>query len=147
MSNALLSISEEIGQRQLSDALRLQRGSLQRILSGEAQKMDVMTLLKVSQFLNVDVRELLENFVSQADEPALKDLELAKMAGFITRNFDIPRLKKLGFLDDTKDYNSIAQRITSFFGYSSIYELHRWTAFHFLAVLVHAPQTRCTIFG
>ena len=111
-----------LSQRQLSNALSLVRRSLQRILKREAQSVDLRTFIKIQQFLGIPAEELLNNYISGLEPEDLKEIELAKKAGFIARNFDLEGLRKAGFLESDKDFSAIDSRIKKYFGYESVIE-------------------------
>lgn len=111
-----------LSQRQLSDALSIGRRSLQRILNGEAEKVDVRTFVKLRFFLATSFDDLAELFISGLDSEELRELHRAKKAGYIARTFDLEGLKRAGFLDSTTDFQAIEERIQKFFGYDSVLE-------------------------
>lgn len=116
--------AEKLGlsQRQLADALNIERRSLQRILNGEAQKVDVLTFLKLRHFLDLDAKDLLDIYTAGLEPDGLRELRRAQVAGFIVRNFDVDGLKKANFISSVTDFEAIEARITSFFGFDSIFE-------------------------
>lgn len=111
-----------LSQRQLSQALSVNRRTVQRILSREAQKIDLDTFQKIQQFLDVSPEELLNMYNANLEPSELRELERAKKAGYISRNFDLGKLKKEGFVSTDRDFDTIEERIKQFFELSSIYE-------------------------
>ncbi len=111
-----------LSQRQLSQALSVNRRTVQRILSREAQKIDLDTFQKIQQFLDVSPEELLNMYNAKLEPAELRELELAKKAGYISRNFDLEKLKKEGFVTSDRDFDTIEERIKRFFDLSSVYE-------------------------
>jgi Zn-dependent peptidase ImmA (M78 family)/transcriptional regulator with XRE-family HTH domain len=111
-----------ISKNQFCKALGIETKTLRRILSGEQQKIDVITLLKISQFLGIDYRELSQLYVSDLEVEAIRGMEAARKAGYIIRTFDLDGLKKCGFLKDTQDFGYIEHRILSFYGLKSIFD-------------------------
>lgn len=118
-----------VSQRQVSDALGIQRRSLQRLLEGEAQKIDLLTVLKISQFLNISINEISQLYVSGLSSHSIGDLERARKAGFIMRHFDLDVLKKIGFISDTTDFEAIEKRIKDFFKLNSVEEYENEVAY------------------
>ena len=110
-----------VSQRQFCDAIGVGRRSVQRILDGEAQKVDGFLLYNVAQFFGVSSDELIRRAV-MADAARLKQANTAKRYGFIARNFDLRLLKKIGFISSTSDWPSIEERIVEFFGYASVFD-------------------------
>lgn len=115
---AKLTVSE----RQFSEAVGIQRKSLQRILGGEAKKVDVLTILKLSELLDIDLKNLIQVYVSGLPVESIGELERAKKAGFILRNFDVDGLKKEGVISSTTDFDHIESKIKYYFSIDSIFE-------------------------
>ena len=112
----------QISQRQFCDSISIQRRSLQRLLEGEAQKVDAITLLKISQFFDVDIKELVGIFLTGASKEEKTLLEKSKINGYLIRNFDLKSLKSMGFIKDINDLDKASERICSFFNISNIYQ-------------------------
>jgi transcriptional regulator with XRE-family HTH domain/Zn-dependent peptidase ImmA (M78 family) len=120
----LKNAKEKLGlsQRQLAQALSVNRRTIQRILSREAQKIDLGTFQKIQQFLGVSPDELLDRYNASLESDSLRELEQAKKAGYISREFDLGKLKKEGFISSDRDFDTIEERVTKFFDLSSVYE-------------------------
>jgi HTH-type transcriptional regulator/antitoxin HigA len=114
-----------LSQRLSSDVLGIERKTLQRILSQEHQKIDILTLLKIGYFLNISIDELIKISVASMTVEEIKELEQAKKSTFILENFDLEGLKKIGFIQDKFNFEEIEQKILSFFGITSIYDYQR----------------------
>jgi HTH-type transcriptional regulator / antitoxin HigA len=112
----------DISQRQLSTAINISRGSLQRIMNEEADSIDVLDLLKVSNFFNIDLSDLIKIHVANAETDEIKKLESARRNGYIINNFDLKTLKSIGFINSQTDFDEIEKRIKKFFGYNSVFE-------------------------
>lgn len=96
--------------------------TLNRILSGEAQKVDLITLIILGQFLGVDYKELAQLYVGELEQDGVRKLQVARKAGFILKHFDIKSLKKIGFIPDEKNFDEIERRIIRFFRYETLFE-------------------------
>lgn len=127
-STTLVDLLEEqckkhgVSQRQLSQIIGIQRKSLQRILEGEAQKVDVLTLLKINQFLGLDLNEVIKLYISGISSESVNELESSRKSAYIVKHFDLEGLKKSGFIKSLIDFDEIEQRILAFFGLENIYE-------------------------
>lgn len=111
-----------LSERQLSDVLGITRPKLSRLLNGEVQKADIVSFLKLQEFLNKPLHELIDSFVASLDQEAISDLERTRKAIFIAENFDIAGLRRVGFLDSGFDIEAIEQRIKKFFGFNNLYQ-------------------------
>ncbi len=115
-----------ISQRSMSsEVLSIERKTLQRILSNEHQKLDILTLLKVGYFLNTDIEELIKICVASMTPEELKELEQARKSTFILENFDLEGLKKMGFITDKLNFLETENKILEFFELETIYEYQR----------------------
>lgn len=112
----------ELSQRQLAQALSVNRRTVQRILKREAQKIDLDTFQKIQQFLDISPSELLDTYNASLESEDLRELERAKKAGYISRTFNLDKLKREGFISSDRDFDEIENRVEQFFGLNSIYE-------------------------
>lgn len=124
LKEALEAKREELGitsNLQLSKILGIDRSTLSRIIEGKNEKIDLFALLKINQFLGVGLEELSKIYVASLKPEEIEELEDARKANYIIRNFDLQGLKKVGFITDPYDIKSVEKRIVNFFGLSSIY--------------------------
>lgn len=111
-----------ISQRQFSSIVGIERKSMKRILDGEAKKVDIISLLKLSQFLGKEINELIGIYIYSLNSESLADIERTKKATFIIEHFDLSVLKKAGFFENTSDFEYIEQRVKDYFDLESIFE-------------------------
>lgn len=111
-----------ISQRQLSDLLNIQRRSLQRIIEGEAQKLDIITLLKIAHFFGMDIKEVIGIYMTKVSNEDKKAVEQARISGYIIKKFDVKTLTNMGFFSSSKDFEAIEERICKFFNITSIFQ-------------------------
>jgi HTH-type transcriptional regulator / antitoxin HigA len=112
----------DLSERQLSSILDIERPSLKRLMDGEAQKVDLLTALKLIQFLGLEVDEFIKMYVSTLSKESIGGLEKVRKANYLVENFDLKTLKKLGFIQSTSDYDEIERKIINQFGLQSIFE-------------------------
>ncbi|CAA0182882.1 helix-turn-helix domain-containing protein [Tenacibaculum maritimum] len=115
---------QELGitQSRAEAMLGIEKKSLNSILNKEAKRVDIITIIKLAQFLNLPVDDFVKVYLQELPSEQIGDLERAKRNNFIVQNFDLPQLHKSKFISSKTDYDSIENRITSFFGLESIYE-------------------------
>lgn len=121
-----------------SEVLSMTRSSYERLVTGALQKLDVLTALKLAHFLDVSIEHVMK-LVAASVMPAedYKTVEHVKEASFIVKNFDVVRLRKLGFIESL-DFGHIRDRIVAYFGLNSLYEYGTEAA----AVLFSLSNTR-----
>jgi HTH-type transcriptional regulator/antitoxin HigA len=117
-----------VSERQFSEAVGVQRKSLQRLLGGEAKKIDVLTVLKLGELLDINLKDIIQVYVSGLPVESVGELERAKKAGFILRNFDVDGLKKEGVINSTSDFDHIEEKIKHYFSLESIFQYNGLTA-------------------
>lgn len=111
-----------VSQRQLCTAIGMQRKTYQRILEGEAKKVDLLTILAVAQFLDIGTKDLVEIFLAGSSPKEVAKISRAGRAGFILKNFDLESLRRKRFIRTITDLDHIEDRIKQFFNLDSIYQ-------------------------
>lgn len=106
----------------LCKAIRIDNKSLSRILNGEAQKVDVVTILKLGDFMGIDYKDFVQHYIAEIKSEEIHKIESARKAGFILRNFDLDSLKNIGFIKSKSDFEMIEKRVLQFFGFDSMLE-------------------------
>jgi HTH-type transcriptional regulator/antitoxin HigA len=111
-----------ITKSQAYDALGMDKKSIEPILQNDAKQVDTIKLIKIGDFLNLGIEKTIKIYLDQSTQAKVEELEKTKKAKFIFENFDLVGLKKLGFIKDIKNLDSIEDRIVKFFGLNDIYE-------------------------
>ncbi len=106
-----------------ANLLEIESRTLNGILDGTLQRVDISNLVKVSNFLQISLQEIFILF-SQSLEKNFPQLSksTSKSILFINQNFDVAALKKVGFIDSVSDYEQIEKKIVDFFGLRNIFE-------------------------
>ncbi len=112
----------DLSERQLSAILGIERPSLKRLKAGETQKVDLLTALKLIQFLGLEVDEFIKLYVSTLPKDSIGSLERVRKANYLVEHFDLKTLKKIGFIDSVTEYEEIEKKIITQFNLSSIFE-------------------------
>lgn len=107
---------------QVAKLLGIDRNSLTPIIKGTAKQPSVMNLLKVGEFLELDVSTMMSNFLQKKPKEEMKELENARKASFIAANFNLVRLKEVGFFMRIDDLNYIEQRLCTYFNIDTIFD-------------------------
>lgn len=106
--------------------LDVETKTLDSLLSGESKKIDFLTILKLSQFLEIPHTQIVDKYFNLISTTHKADLSVSKKRSFIVNNFNLPALKKIGFIDTITDFDHIEKRILTFFGYKDIYEYSKY---------------------
>jgi Zn-dependent peptidase ImmA (M78 family) len=91
----------------------------------DAQRVDVINLIKIGSFLELDVDETLKIFAANLPTAQIREIEKARSFNFIVKNFDITALKSVKILESVRDFVDIENRLKIFFGIESIYDYER----------------------
>ena len=105
---------------QAESLLGLQKRTLDGIIDNSAKRVDVVSLLKLGQFLGLDVSALMKAFVNGIPVDVTKDLSDARKNSFIISNFDLKNLFKIGFIKSKNEFANIENRIKTFFSIDNI---------------------------
>lgn len=111
-----------ITQSRAEDILSIEKKSLNSILNNDAKRVDIVTILKLSQFLNIEVDNIVKLYLHEIPSNKIGEIEQTRKSSYIVENFDLPQLAKQGLISSKTDYIEIEKRLLRFFGYSSIFD-------------------------
>ena len=112
---------------QAKELLDIERKSLYSILTGESKQPNLINVLKIAEFLEIDFNSIIRVIVSNQSSNNIAKLETANKASFISRRYDLDRLYKEKFLKTKSEINLISDRLVSFFGFDNLFELEDFT--------------------
>jgi HTH-type transcriptional regulator/antitoxin HigA len=102
--------------------LGIEKKTLNKILSSEAKRIDIITMIKLAQFLNLSVDGFIKFLLKELPTEQIGEIEKTKKAHYIIQNFDLSTLLKAKFIESKSDYSAIESKVLSFFGLSNLYE-------------------------
>jgi HTH-type transcriptional regulator/antitoxin HigA len=105
--------------------LGIDRKSLKPIIEGTAKQVDMIKLIKISEFLNINLNEMLSSFFKDMEKDEISELEKVRKVSFVLKHFDLLKLKEIGFISKIDDIDYIENRLCTFFSLSNIYEYDR----------------------
>lgn len=103
----------------------LQRRSLDGILKKTSKQTDIINLLKLGEFLDLSLRELLILHFNNRPSDEIKELQTSMELTHINKYFDLKILSSLGFIEKDSSLEDLKDRICSFFGIDSIYDYEK----------------------
>ena len=123
-------VSIDITKHQALKILGIDHKTLDSILTGDSKKVDFVTILKLSDFLEIPHEEIVNKYFNLVRDTHNESISLAKKRSFLANHFNLPSLKKIGFIESINDFEHIENRINTFFGYDNIFEhdKHKITA-------------------
>jgi len=111
-----------ITQSRAEAILGIEKKTLNKILQNDAKRVDIITCLKLAQFLNLSIDKFVKVYVTELSNEQIGQLEQTRKANFIIQNFDLSQLYKLNFIKSKSDYAEIENRILSFFNLKNIFD-------------------------
>ena len=99
--------------------------SLDGIITGEQKMIDYTQLVKLSNFLGVQLDEVVNLYLEKVQEvhaSDLNDVVSGELVKFINEKFDLAELRKVGLIKTLTDYTEINNSICNYFGLRSIFE-------------------------
>ncbi|AFU68578.1 plasmid maintenance system antidote protein [Psychroflexus torquis ATCC 700755] len=121
----LLFISSD---RQLSSLIGINKDTMSRIINGDSKKVDLISIIKISNFLDLNIEDTVKVYVSSLEPEYISEIEDNRKANYIVRNFDLEGLKKMGFIKSKTDFKLIEKRIISYFKIPSIFDYTTYVA-------------------
>lgn len=103
----------------------IQRRSLDGILNGNSKQTDIINLIKLSEFLELDFEELLVQYFKQRPIEEIKELQDSMDITFINKQFDLKTLISLDFISKDTSIGELKDRICNFFQLESIYHYEK----------------------
>ena len=103
----------------------MERKSLDAILDKTSKQTDIIKLMKLAEFLEMDLNDLLVIHFKDRPREEIKDLQSSMEITFINKFFDIKTLTSLGFIQKNNTLEALKSRICNFFCIDAIYEYDR----------------------
>lgn len=102
--------------------LNIDKDTLNDLITGTAKQPNLINVLKLSEFLEINLKEIVSTILRNQTPENIGAIERAKKASFIAKNFDLKKLNKLGFFNDTENIEEVTNRILRFFGYNTVFD-------------------------
>lgn len=103
----------------------IERKSLDAILDKTSKQTDIIKLMKLAEFLEIDLNDLLVIHFKDRPVEEIKDLQSSMEITFINKFFDIKTLTSLGFIKKNDTLDVLKSRICNFFDIDNIFEYDR----------------------
>lgn len=99
--------------------------TLDGILSGEQKMLDYIQLVKLSNFIGIQLEQVVKLYVEKLQEvhPLVTDVaKSGEVVSFINEKFNLAELRKVGLIKSLTNYDEIANSICNYFGLNSIFD-------------------------
>lgn len=129
--------------RQAASVLGLSEGAYRAIKNGDTKSFTAAGLYRLAGFLERDVDVVVRALAFQHMTPEEgRDLDRARERRFIAQHFDLEGLYKLGFITTRSNFDTIRDRIVSFFRLESIFDYDRLHAPSMLSRFKRSPSEK-----
>lgn len=99
--------------------------TMEGILQGSQKQVDVLNLVKLANFLQKPLEEVISLFVRNIEKRFPVEGINVDEVQFIKENFNLAVLKSAGFIDSISDFSEIKKRLLARLGLKSIFEYKR----------------------
>lgn len=110
----------DLSKTKVISLLGIDKATFEDIINGNAKQPTLINVIKIAEFLGVDHNEIIKAVIAGQNADNIGSIEKARNATFIAKNFDIKRLGKADFFENTDDPDYLMDRLLTFFGYESI---------------------------
>lgn len=111
-----------ISKNQALNIMKIETKSFDSFMQGTSTKIDFLTIVKMSAFLELTPSVFMDKFVLKVFDENKILIEKTKIRNHIVKHFDLDTLRKLGFIDTVNNFDLIEKKILDFFGYSNIFQ-------------------------
>jgi HTH-type transcriptional regulator/antitoxin HigA len=110
----------DLSKTKVINLLNIDKNTFDDIINGTSKQPNLFNVIKIVRFLDLDINEALPAILKNQTRENIASFKKAENASFIAKNFDIKKLTKIGFFEETDDVNYLTARILSFFGFTTI---------------------------
>jgi Zn-dependent peptidase ImmA (M78 family)/transcriptional regulator with XRE-family HTH domain len=114
-----------INQTQALEVMQIESRALNSILNGSSSRIDMMSIIKLSKFLEIPEVDAVNLFLDILYRPDSEDIGTLEKRNYILKNFNITELKHEKIIDTVADFDHIETRILEVFNYNSIFDYRR----------------------
>ncbi|MBC7553882.1 MAG: helix-turn-helix transcriptional regulator, partial [Taibaiella sp.] len=112
----------DLSKTKVISLLDIDKNTFNDIINGNAKQPTLINVIKIAEFLEVDHNKIINTIISNQNSENIGSIEKARNASFIAKNFDIKKLTKIGFFQESDGIDFLINRVLGFFDYNSIYE-------------------------
>lgn len=102
--------------------LNIDKDVFAEILDGTAKQPNLIHIVKVAEFLDIDVQEFIKMLLKNQSPENIASIDRARKLKFLMKSFDVKALTKRGFFDQGDDIDQLVGKVLNYFGFDSISE-------------------------
>ncbi|MDY5532275.1 MAG: hypothetical protein SPF83_01275 [Butyricimonas virosa] len=111
----------DIAESAIADEIKINRETFAKFLNGISE-LKFIHAIRFMKLLNLTESQLVAAYSKDFDENEIASSDKFERLSYITRNFDVVTLKKIGVIKCRAKIEEYEQQICEFFGFNSIYE-------------------------
>lgn len=112
----------KLSKNQALKIMNLETKAFDSFTQGQSTKIDYLTVLKLSRFLEIPPSIFIDKFFLKISVENKEHLDKTESRLFIAKHFDLDVLRSSGLIDTVNDFEHIEKKLLSFFGYKNIFE-------------------------
>ncbi|WP_199856424.1 ImmA/IrrE family metallo-endopeptidase [Lunatibacter salilacus] len=105
--------------------LNIDKDVFSEILNGNAKQPNLIHVIKIGEFLDVDVHEFIKMVLKNQNTENIASIDRARKLKFLLINFDVKALTKEGFFSAENDVDDLVDKALTYFGYETISEFEK----------------------
>ena len=105
--------------------MKMTTRSLDGILSGEQKMLDYTQLVKLANFLGIELEKIATLYLEKLQQVHIDENEIKRtndVVDFVNEKFNLAELRKVGLIDSLTDYEGMVKSICNYFGLNNIFE-------------------------
>lgn len=110
----------DLSRTKVATILNIDKDTLNDILNGNSKQPSLANTLKLAYFLDIPFADFVSSVLKNQSSDNYAEIDRGRKASFIAKNFDIKKLTKIGFFEQSDDIEYLTKRILTFFGYDDI---------------------------
>ena len=107
------------------EIMKMPSRTLDGILSGEQKMLDYTQLVKLANFLGIELERIATLYLEKIQEVHVVENEIKHtndLVDFINEKFNLAELRKVGLIESLTDYEGMVKSICKYFGLNSIFD-------------------------
>ena len=115
----------QINQTQALEAMQIESRALHALLAGTSSRVDILSLLKLSHFLDISQTEAINLYLNSLKKINDEQISLLERRKYILQNFNLSELKNEGIIESTADFDYVENTLVKYFDYNSIFDYRK----------------------
>ncbi|WKN42216.1 ImmA/IrrE family metallo-endopeptidase [Tunicatimonas pelagia] len=115
----------QINQTRALEIMQMESRALHGLLKGTGSRVDIISLKKLSRFLEIPVGEAVNLYLESLKKPHEEQIHTLERRKFIAENFNLKELKNEGVIDDATDLDHVERELVRIFNYDSIFDYRK----------------------